>query len=454
MNWTEKQKMENIITKEAKLAQLEKDIERNKKRMKQIESSKTWHYSKLLRNVSSPQNEEEDRERLLEEMKNELINTREKVKELQLHDRNLNSTRIAKLVRKAKDDAELIPLLNRVLDEKQQQETNYEETLSFIARHFQHATQDEQNFIYARVLEGMKIEDIPEFIVRAGLTETDPISLEQAASFRASLSMRMRQKQLGSNLPEWLLDDKQAAYQFVDHLGIKRPWVSDETYTVSSLPKQEKKVIKPVDAAGSRGVYLIYSIHDIVDIKNQRTLTRWDDLLESMKQDLQTGDVEADEWLMEELILENEQAQTPASDIKFYCFYGKVGLILEITRFPELMYAWWTDDGELVRTGKYATDLYKGNGVTEAEIKLAEKVSQDIPAPFIRIDFLRSEHGLVFGEFTPKPGNYDEFTDEVDRWLGDLYLQAEARLRQDLWEGKAFTTFKQFEVRLKQDGNI
>src|SRR5699024_11680172 len=100
MDWREKRQMEKIITKEAKLAQLEKDIERNKKRMKQIESSKIWHYSKLLRNVSSPQNDEEDREHLLEEMKNELINTREKVKELQLHDRNLNSTRIAKLVRK------------------------------------------------------------------------------------------------------------------------------------------------------------------------------------------------------------------------------------------------------------------------------------------------------------------------------------------------------------------
>src|SRR5699024_2511932 len=273
----------------------------------------TWHYSKLLRHVSSPPNDQGETEHILEEMKKELIDAREKLRELERSDRHLNSSRISRMVRKAKDDAELISLLNDALDEKAQHEQNYEKTLISIARHFQHAKQDQKNFVYARVLEGLKIEDMPEFIVRAGLTETNPIALDQAASFRASLSMRMRRKQLNSNLPEWQLDDKQNAYQFADDLKLKRPWVSDETYTIATLPKKDKVVVKPVDGAGSRGVYLIYNFRGIVDIKNQRTLQSWDDLLESMKKDLQTGTVEADEWLMEELILESEQDQTPAS---------------------------------------------------------------------------------------------------------------------------------------------
>ncbi len=72
--------------------------------------------------------------------------------------------------------------------------------------------------------------------------------------------------------------------------------------------------------------------------------------------------------------------------------------------------------------------LFNGLGVTEEEVKMAEQISKKIPAPFIRIDFLRGEDGLVFGEFTPKPGNYDEFDDETDRILGDYFLKAETKL--------------------------
>jgi hypothetical protein len=48
----------------------------------------------------------------------------------------------------------------------------------------------------------------------------------------------------------------------------------------------------------------------------------------------------------------------------------------------------------------------------------------------------------VFGEFAPKPGNYDEFDDETDQWLGDYYLQAEGRLTNDLINGKEFRHYK------------
>ena len=202
---------------------------------------------------------------------------------------------------------------------------------------------------------------------------------------------------------------------------------------------------------GSRGVYLIYSFRDIVDIKRQKKLSSWEELLKSMKQDLDTGSVAADEWFIEELIVGDARDSIPANDIKFYCFYGKVGLVLEINRYPELMYAWWTRSGERLRTGKYDGYLFRGDGVTEKEIALAENISKEIPAPFIRIDFLRSTDGLVFGEFTPKPGNYNEFSKETDQLLGDLFLEAEARLEEDLYNGKPFTRFRQFQANLEQD---
>jgi len=449
MRRREKELMEKIITKEAEIEKAEREIKQNNKRMKNIQKSKTWQYSKMLRKRTSPNDRKELEEAFLD-LQKELFETRERLRDIQLDDRNLNSYQIARLVKQAKDNAEIIKFINETLDAKKKHEQNYQDALTFAARNYMNENQANKNFIYSRVLSGMKIEDIPEFIVRAGLTETDAIHLDQAASFRASLTMRMREKQLTGTLPEWLLDNKQDAYQFIDELKVKRPWISDETYALKNIPKQEGIVIKPADGAGSRGVYLIYDIHDIVDIKRQMKLNSWESMLENMRKDLDSGIVEKDEWMTEELILEDLEDKLPASDTKFYCFYGKVGLVLEISRYPELMYAWWTRTGERVRTGKYDGDIFMGNGVTKAEIELAETISKEIPAPFIRIDFLRSENGLVFGEFTPKPGNYDEFDDATDKWLGDLFLEAENRLTTDLLNGKDFKLYKNFQASINQ----
>ncbi len=60
-----------------------------------------------------------------------------------------------------------------------------------------------------------------------------------------------------------------------------------------------------------------------------------------MEKDLETGAVDRDEWMIEELIYENRREKVPARDVKFYCFYGKVGIILEIVREPEVRHCWW-----------------------------------------------------------------------------------------------------------------
>lgn len=49
----------------------------------------------------------------------------------------------------------------------------------------------------------------------------------------------------------------------------------------------------------------------------------------------------------------------------------------------------------------------------------------------------------MFGEFTPKPGNYDEFDKNTDQILGDYFLRAESQLTNDLLAGKVFHEFNQ-----------
>jgi hypothetical protein len=74
-------------------------------------------------------------------------------------------------------------------------------------------------------------------------------------------------------------------------------------------------------------------------------------------------------------------------------------------------------------------------------------MSKEIPTPFIRIDFLKTEKELVFGEFTPKPGNYDEFDQSTNQWLGDYFLEAEGRLMADLLHGKQFTHYNKCHLQ-------
>jgi len=452
--------IKEVMSKEAKVAAIQKERQADEKEIKQIKQSNTWKHTRVFRRLQAfftrLTGGEKKREQLqyIKELETELAASeqeryeiREQLRETMLDDRHLNSNQIIQQIKTVEEEGILLDYLNRAIDNKTTHEANYNEALIYAARLFMNGKIDQKNLVYTKILAALKTEDIPEFMVRAGLVE-DGIPLQQVASFRASLSMRVRQKQLIDPLPEYMLENKRDAYQFVDQLGIRKPEVAAEEYRVIDIPKQERVVIKPSDGAGSRGVYLVYNVNEIIDIKRSKQLDGWADLLASMKADLASGWVEEDRWLVEELILEDQDKKTPASDIKFYSFYGKIGLILEITRYPERSHCWWTADGERIRTGKYEDDLFVGQGVTREEVEMAAALSAKIPAPFIRIDFLRSDNGLVFGEFTSKPGNYDEFNEPIDQQLGDYYIEAQERLVQDLLAGKKFEEFNGFTTQL------
>jgi hypothetical protein len=56
---------------------------------------------------------------------------------------------------------------------------------------------------------------------------------------------------------------------------------------------------------------------------------------------------------------------------------------------------------------------------------------------------LRGEDGLVLGEFTPRPGKYEDFTPAWDRSMGEAWVRADSRLTEDLLGGKGFAAFVQ-----------
>lgn len=450
------QRMENelvdeIIKTKEEVQKLERNIRDNQKKIRQMEQSNTWKYSHVLRKLKKLFDKLFAREskqmitRLASEnneLRQQLYEANTTLNELKLMNYELNTNEVYEFVRKLKNDGELYSYINTFIDNKNKQLENYKDALTYAARMYMNEETVLKDSLYDKIIDNLPTDEIPEFLIRSGLTD-NPIPLK-VASFRGSLTMRMRQKQLLGHLPEWKLDDKRQAYKFVEQFGIQIPTINDAEYTVDTIPKREGTVIKPIDGAGARGVYLVHQFNDIIDVKNSIHLNSWDKLNESMKKDLQSHAVEHDSWMIENIIYENEQEKIAARDLKFYCFYGKVGLVLEIIRYPETRQCWWSASMERMVTGKYDESLFHGLGVTEEELKMVQDLSATIPAPFIRIDFLRSENGLVFGEFTPKPGNYDEFDKPTDQLLGDYFLEAEGRLTEDLIHGKKFAAFENF----------
>lgn len=345
-------------------------------------------------------------------------------------------------IRTLNDQGELLSFIDKSVKDKQANDRLLSNMMKYSSQTTKNYSDRRiRRYLYQKMIGVFRSISLPEYLVR--VAEQEKIDLSILDSFNNDLVRNERKKQLTDCLlPEQLLDNKWIAYQFVDQLHISRPLESKDTFSYKDIPLKEGLVIKPVEGAGSRGVYLLYNLAKIVDVRRAKILSSTEELISSMKNDLQINSVKEDRWYTETLVLQNKNSDQSAKDLKFYCFYGEVELVLEIERYPELRYCWWDRAGNRISTGKYENDLFVGEGVTELEIQQAERISAEIPTAFMRIDFLKTDKGLVFGEFTPKPGNFDEFNSLTDERLGCCYLRAETRLMNDLIEGKEFKYYQ------------
>lgn len=437
--------IEQLIEKEAQLEYTKASIAQTDKQIKKIMKSNTYQKTASLRKLLRSGKEKDNYITYLQEQllhyQSETVLLKEKLFDAERALKQYDYDSLWRYIKDKKDKGKIIAELDKRIGQKRLADRNFRNLLEAAARQFQQEETAFKQHIFTKVLAGAK-EHASEFMARAGLTK-DAISLADVASYRACMNMRVRQYQLLGTLPEYELDDKQTAYRFIEKQSIRIPDSPEEIYTMETLPEKENIVIKPAEGAGGRGVYIVYTSSDIISVKTGERLSNWSLLKHRMEKDLLENKVEQDAWRIEELILEDTENKVSGRDVKFYCFYGRTGVILEIIRTPEIKYCWWNGQGERIQTGKYDDKAFEGWGVSREEIEMAERISSMIPSPFMRIDFLRSEDGLVFGEFTPKPGNYDEFNDNIDTYLGNLFIEAQGKLDRDLLQGKAFEIFKE-----------
>lgn len=225
--------------------------------------------------------------------------------------------------------------------------------------------------------------------------------------------------------------------KFAELLGVEVPQQYKFKEAFSEIEYLENTVLKPFSGSSSKNVFFM-SKGEILEINNGSKYLSLSDLNAAKKMNKAFSSAR---WIQEDIVYNNGK---PANDIKVYCFYGEIGLILEVDRAsgPKPLYCYYNSDGQRVDVGRKRVPNFVGNGVPEIALKYAKKISLASPVPFLRIDFFKGDKASVLGEITPHPGwHAGERTDYWDFELGKLFDQAWARLYIDMVNGKKFADF-------------
>ena len=269
-----------------------------------------------------------------------------------------------------------------------------------------------------------------------------------AASFRRSMFTWSAKSQFArpvlgvERALEWVVSSKEHGYGLARMLGATVPERAGPMSLVAAIEATGSAaypiLVKPVASAGSHGVFVVHGRDAILDLR----LTEWIGGLEALQERMAAE--KKDKWLVEQYIAKPDDPSCPAPDLKFFCFYGKIALVLEVERFPVRRYAWWTAEGKTAPVTKSEYELFDGAGFTPEQAGAVAEISAKLPLPYARIDFLRSGQDLYFGEFTPRPGDFEKYDEETDQMMGRHYLEAELRLHYDLLAGKRFAAFMEW----------
>lgn len=253
-------------------------------------------------------------------------------------------------------------------------------------------------------------------------------------SFRSLLSeQKIRRKYISSLGVEVTPDanDKVIDSKVFQAFGINVPSVYALTGSINEALAHKECVIKAQGGSSGKGVFIK---------KNQDFYHVFDGKVFSQLEfeDIWLGSG-SKPYIVEELVSYNDG---PARDIKVYCFYGVAGLVLEVDRSSGIAkYCEYSRDGNNLETGRYVGSRFLGNGVPSEIVNAAERVSKEIPSPFVRLDFLLSDNGVYGGEITANPGSFHLFNWNENRRLGTEFIKAEARLYTDLINGKSFERY-------------
>jgi hypothetical protein len=236
------------------------------------------------------------------------------------------------------------------------------------------------------------------------------------------------------------LDHKKLAPKFVMNRGIYVPKIlafEDDFSQVKLDNLPNEFVLKPLGGNSNLGVFILKKVDGVfLDLIRNIRFSE-DELAEEYAKHVNNPSVNS-KILINEKINDNNDKYVIPRDYKFYCFYGKLMIIMQKDANnnnpeKEVKYKYWNENwedlGEIMPIFSYDRRMEKPNSSRKL-IEIVENLSSMIPLPFVRIDMFDSENGPAFGEFTFHPGTYKNYTLEWDQKLGQAYEDAEQRIKE------------------------
>lgn len=272
--------------------------------------------------------------------------------------------------------------------------------------------------------------------------------LTQADSYWQSMFVRRRKKQLGPVPEKYLGLDKANDLAFARAAGVpavetlyEGPW--------EEMPRDlTHVVIKPSLGSGSKGAFYVFDCA-FASVGRNAAVADWDAVEALARKQLNLTSLAGTQWQVQTMVTRGGK---PARDMKFYAFYGEIGIIQEVARYPVAQYEYYTDDSRVADFGRAHEPRFSDPGertvdkgaLDAAQLDVVRALSVQIPAPFMRLDFLLGDEGLVFTEFSASPGMGHTLAPAHDARLGAMFHGAEIRLVNDLLGGKTFDAYHRF----------
>jgi hypothetical protein len=217
---------------------------------------------------------------------------------------------------------------------------------------------------------------------------------------------------------------------FVSSLGHPVPKVINKSASASEAFEHKGFIVKATSGAASKGVFLnkgglLYHFFD----KNYYSKSDFFNYCAEQKMNT---------FIVEEYVGE----ENGVTDLKFYMFYGKVGVVLEVQRgLKGSTHCFYNENSEVINTGRYRETSFEGSGFSDGAKECAINIGENIPSPFVRVDLIVKEGKFWVGEITAHPGGFEDFNKEWDFRLGKEFIEARARLSEDLLSGKDFSSY-------------
>lgn len=248
---------------------------------------------------------------------------------------------------------------------------------------------------------------------------------------------------LGVKRPIMSVNGKPEGYAFAATYGVPVPTVLGRYPEPAAVPwaqLPDSVVVKPAQGTAARGVLLLErrdgGFVDLLDAK--RGVRTAEELVGDLDALAARGRISR-VVLVEELLRPPHTTDlTTVPDVKLYCFYGVVGLVLVAGRRRRgpagLSFRYLDTSG---RDLGHARPLQPHDPHLPDPLHLdtllqhGRTLSAALPEPFVRLDFYEQQSSVVFGEVTPSPGGDQVFRPDVDEDLGALWEDAEARLRAE-----------------------